>query len=55
MISMEMGMPIRQARDEVVFGLTYFRWYLENAEKYLSSEVTRETETELHTVFYEPK
>ena len=55
MISMEMGMPIRQARDEVVYGLTYFRWYLENAETYLSPEVTRETESELHTVFYEPK
>jgi succinate-semialdehyde dehydrogenase / glutarate-semialdehyde dehydrogenase len=54
-ISQEMGMPIRQARDEVQYGMMYFSWYLDNALKYLSPEVTRETESELHTVYYEPK
>ncbi len=54
-IAREMGMPIRQARDEVSYGLLYFRGYLDTAEKYLSDEVTRETDTELHIVSYEPK
>jgi acyl-CoA reductase-like NAD-dependent aldehyde dehydrogenase len=54
-ISLEMGMPIRQARDEVIYGMTYFRWYLDHAVEYLRPEVTRETDTELHTVFYEPR
>jgi acyl-CoA reductase-like NAD-dependent aldehyde dehydrogenase len=50
-----MGMPIRLARDEVQYGLNYFLWYLDNAEKYLTPEVTFESESEVHTVFYEPK
>ena len=54
-IAREMGMPIRQARDEVSYGLLYFRGYLDTAEKYLSNEVTRETDTEIHIVSYEPK
>ena len=54
-VSQEMGMPIRIARDDIQYGLTYFFWYLENAETYLSPEVTLETDTEIHTVFYEPK
>jgi succinate-semialdehyde dehydrogenase/glutarate-semialdehyde dehydrogenase len=35
-ISLEMGMAIRDARDEVQYGLNYFLWYLENAQKYLN-------------------
>jgi succinate-semialdehyde dehydrogenase/glutarate-semialdehyde dehydrogenase len=54
-VASEMGMPIKLARDEVQYGLNYFQWYLENAEKYLSPEVTYENESEVHTVYYEPK
>lgn len=54
-IAKEMGMPIRQARDEVQYGMTYFDWYLENAIRILSPEITHESETEIHTVYYEPK
>lgn len=54
-VAREMGMPIKLARDEVQYGLNYFLWYLDNAEKYLSPETTFENETEIHTVFYEPK
>ncbi len=53
-VSEEMGMPIKLARDEVWYGLSYFLWYLDNAEKYLSPEIVFENETELHTVTYEP-
>jgi len=54
-ISIEMGMPIAQSRDEVTYGMTYFRWYLDNAVECLAPEITRETDNELHTVFYEPR
>jgi succinate-semialdehyde dehydrogenase/glutarate-semialdehyde dehydrogenase len=54
-IAEEMGMPIRQARDEVGYGLLYFRWYLDNSTEYLAPKITRENEHEVHTVFYEPK
>ncbi len=54
-IAWEMGMPVRQARDEVEYGMMYFRWYLDHALEYLSPEITRETDTELHTVYYEPR
>ena len=54
-IAREMGMPVHQARDEVNYGLLYFRWYLDHAEEYLKPQVTRENATELHTVYHEPK
>lgn len=54
-ISSEMGMPIRLAREEVLTGLTYFLWYLDNAEKYLMPEVTFEDKNQLHMIEYEPK
>lgn len=54
-LSQEMGMPITQAIEEVKYGLGYFRWYLDNAEICLAPEVVKETDSELHTVYYEPK
>jgi succinate-semialdehyde dehydrogenase / glutarate-semialdehyde dehydrogenase len=54
-VSLEMGMPIKLARDEVQYGLNYYIWYLDQAERYLSPETTFESDTELHTVYYEPK
>ncbi len=54
-ISLEMGMPIKLARDEVQYGLNYYLWYLDNALDNLSPEVVFENETEIHTVFHEPK
>lgn len=53
-LTTEMGMPIRQARDEVQYGMMYFRWYLDHASEYLAPEITRETEQELHIVTHEP-
>lgn len=54
-ISQEMGMPLMQAYDEVEYGYMYFQGYLDTAKKHLSPEVTRDTEKERHTVYYEPK
>jgi NAD-dependent aldehyde dehydrogenases len=55
LISLEMGMPINQSKEEVESGLNYLEWYLDNAEKYLSPEITFENDVEIHKVFYEPK
>ena len=52
-VATEMGMPIRLARDEVGYGISYFSWYLEHAEEALAPEVTYENESEIHTVTYE--
>ncbi len=52
--SMEMGMPIEESLIDLDSGLNYFKWYLENSERYLSPEVSFENDTELHTVSYEP-
>jgi succinate-semialdehyde dehydrogenase / glutarate-semialdehyde dehydrogenase len=54
-MSEEMGMPINQSREEIQYGLIYFKWYLDNAEKILAPEVIKETDSEVHTVYYEAK
>ncbi len=54
-VASEMWMPIKLARDEVQYGLNYYIWYLDNALKYISPETTFESDSEIHTVFYEPK
>jgi succinate-semialdehyde dehydrogenase/glutarate-semialdehyde dehydrogenase len=54
-IALEMGMPIKLARDEVQYGLNYYLWYLDNAASSLTPEVVFENHTEIHTVYYEPK
>ena len=54
-ISTEMGTPIRLARDEVGYGLSYMLWYLDHAEESLTPEIVFENDTEIHTVTHEPK
>lgn len=54
-VAREMGMPIKLARDEVGYGIGYMDWYLLHAEEAVTPTVTHETETEIHTVTYEPK
>ncbi len=52
--SREMGMPINDASADFDAGIDYIKWYLDNAIKYLSPEITFENETEIHKVFHEP-
>ncbi len=54
LISQEMGKPIKHAREEIDFGVNYFRSYLENAKQYLKSETTHQDEKEVHEVHQEP-
>ncbi len=52
--SKEMGMPIEASRSGVRSALQKWTWYLDNAEKYLSPEVSFEDATEVSTVYHEP-
>lgn len=53
--SREMGMPITLSKNgDMGDGLSYFQWYLANAEKILSPVTSFEDEAVKHTVFYEP-
>lgn len=55
LIVSEIGMPLSVIDlIEINSGLDYFKWYLENAEKYLKPEVTFEDEKTKHTVYFEP-
>ena len=51
----EMGMPITDSKYDISDALHYFKWYLENAAKYLSPEVTYEDDKVVHRVYYEPR
>lgn len=54
LIAQEMGMPIKEARDDMEEGLEYLSSYLDGASDYLSPEVTFEDEKERHEVRHEP-
>lgn len=54
LLSKEMGKPIKEARDEIDYGLKYFRSYLDHAKTDLRSETTFEDGTEIHQVHREP-
>lgn len=54
LISQEMGMLKNEADDDMTYGLEYLIWYLDNAEKYLSPEITYEDKNEIHQAHHEP-
>lgn len=50
----EMGMPITQAQEDFDYAIEYLNAYCDQAAEALKSEVTLQTDTEIHEVFYEP-
>lgn len=54
LIAEEMGMALKEAREDVGLGCDYLRSYMETAETHLAPMVTYETEDEIHEVFREP-
>lgn len=50
----EMGMPISQSMNDASSAIRYFSWYLDNASKYLSSEIIYKDNNVTHKVFHEP-
>jgi acyl-CoA reductase-like NAD-dependent aldehyde dehydrogenase len=55
LMSQEMGMPILQAADDLIYGIEFFLWYCDHAHESLDPETTYEDEKELHQVFREPR
>jgi len=53
LITREMGKTLRESLDDIESD-AYFKWFLENGEKYLSDETTFEDEKAVHKVVYEP-
>lgn len=53
LITREIGKPIKEAIDDINWDLTYFKWYLDNSEKYLSDEITYKEGNVIHKVIYE--
>jgi len=54
LMAKEMGMPIAQCQQDMCDGITFLKWYCDNAPAYLASEITHETATEIHEVGREP-
>lgn len=51
----EMGMPLTETEEDIMGGLSYLRWYFDNAAECLKSEVSFEDDNEVHTVYREPR
>ena len=53
--STEMGKPITAAASDFNDAMTFANWYLDNAENCLAPETTFENESEISTVYHEPR
>lgn len=50
----EMGTPITEAENNFDGSINYANWFFDNAEKYLSPEITFENSHQIHTLHREP-
>lgn len=55
LIAREMGLPIRQAGEDIDDGVQFLTWYCNNAHRYLDPEITSQTSREVHLVVHEPR
>lgn len=53
--STEMGMIISEAVGDIESAIDYLRWYSDHAVEHLAPYVTFENESEIHTVYREPR
>ena len=51
----EMGMPISDTKIDIEDGVSYLRWYSENAKECLAPEISYEDDKSIHTVYREPR
>ncbi len=55
-IAQEVGMPLSVCNQiDIDPGLLYMRGYLDYAQEWLAPEITYESDTEIHYLYYEPK
>ncbi len=54
LITQEIGKPITESLDDIAWDEGYFKWFLENGEKYLADDITFEDKKSIHKIVYEP-
>ncbi len=54
LMSQEMGMPIKESREDMQFGLDYLKAYCDQAENFFKPEISYKTESEIHEIYHEP-
>lgn len=54
LITKEIGKPITESLDDLEWDTTYFKWFLDNGEKYLQDEVSYKDSKQVHKVIFEP-
>jgi acyl-CoA reductase-like NAD-dependent aldehyde dehydrogenase len=50
----EMGMPLKEAMDDMDYNLEYLNSYLDKGAEYLKPLITLDNDKELHAVYHEP-
>src|SRR3989344_6318157 len=50
----EIGTPVKSILEDLDWDQDYFKWFLENGEKYLSYEITYKDDKQIHKIVYEP-
>ncbi|OGK11259.1 hypothetical protein A2954_06050 [Candidatus Roizmanbacteria bacterium RIFCSPLOWO2_01_FULL_37_12] len=50
----EIGKPISETLDDLDWDQSYFKWFLENGERYLSDDITYKQNNFIHKIIYEP-
>ncbi len=54
LITKEIGKPITESLDDIIWDEGYFKSFLENGKKYLAPEITFEDNKSVHKIIYEP-
>jgi len=54
LVTREIGKPIKDSLGDLDWDSGYFKWFLENGEKFLAEEITFEDKSSIHKVVYEP-
>lgn len=53
LITKEIGKPITETLDDLEWDQSYFKWFLDNGEKYLSDEITFRNDNQIHKIIFE--
>ena len=50
----EIGTPVQNVLQDLNWDQDYFKWFLDNGEKYLTDEITYRDKNQTHKIVYEP-
>lgn len=54
LITKETGKPIKESLADIDWDAVYFKWFLENGEKYLFDQITFKDQKQVHKMVFEP-